>query len=165
MKNTMRRETHRKLCYKTQQQFTMTSTDPPTLRKNTQSSTETINSLVTKHRASESLNWDQVFLPTIDSSESLCLRVRYILSRLNTEKGLPVCLKREVTKTCSQILKAGHDKMLTPRRAQQLIEDLAAITYGYENLILSSSTLCQIRTLDLELHDRLNSNSYRRSGR
>ncbi|MDQ8203981.1 hypothetical protein [Pelagicoccus sp. SDUM812003] len=102
--------------------------------------------------------WSPRRFPTLKSSFSVCQRISFILENIQSEQWLPLELRSAIKRGCSRVLAAQLSGKLNCERARVLIEELAAATYAYEHLTLSSSALCQIRTLDLELNDRLGHN-------
>lgn len=51
------------------------------------------------------------------------------------------------------MMKLDREGLLNPSLAQSEIEKLATIAYEYNDLTLRSSTLCQIRALDMEMNE------------
>lgn len=103
--------------------------------------------------------WARSNFPTVQSSYSLCQRIEFIIEKLNEEKWLPAKLKQAIRQRCTSVLNVHLKGKLCPATAKMLIEDLAACTFNKDDLVLHSSTLCQIRTLDLELQDSLDFSS------
>ncbi|MDQ8187401.1 hypothetical protein [Pelagicoccus sp. SDUM812002] len=106
--------------------------------------------------ASETWNtWESCKFATIASGESLLHRINFIMQKLDGEEWLPKGLKWQVQDGCDRIIESYRSGDLNPANAQRLVEELASTSYSYEDLTLQSSTLCQIRTLDLEMNDHL----------
>lgn len=97
--------------------------------------------------------WERSPFPTIQSSQSLLHRLRFIMQRQSRETWLPIHLRNRVNRCCQRLFDSYKARDLTPQKAQSEIEVLASIAYQYDDLTLRSSTLCQIRALDMELNE------------
>ncbi|MDQ8181116.1 hypothetical protein [Pelagicoccus sp. SDUM812005] len=99
--------------------------------------------------------WNPKTTTTIPTPKAFAQRIKFILSKLDQENWLPRELKQNVRAGCARILEVQFSGKLSYTEARKLIENLASACYPYDELTLQSSTLCQIRTLDLEMNDRL----------
>ncbi|MBC2607137.1 hypothetical protein [Pelagicoccus albus] len=105
--------------------------------------------------------WAKTELATLKTAADMKARTDFILAKLETESWLPKNLSTSIREKCQMIAALFKAGQLTPVNSRDIVEELAAITYPFDELVLRSSTLCQIRTLDLELNDFTYRSGYR----
>ena len=98
-------------------------------------------------------DWSECAFPTIPDQAELAARLQYTLKRLDEETWLPIALRELVKPTCDSLIRRCCAGTLSTDEACARIERLADEAFAYDELILKSSVLCQIRTLDMELND------------
>lgn len=99
--------------------------------------------------------WRKAPFKTIKSSSDLCSRLKFVLERMDGESWLPEGLQKKIRTGCFKIFERHIEGNLDPDSAKRIVENLSAAVTPFSDLTLSSNTLCQIRTLDLEMSECL----------
>lgn len=96
-------------------------------------------------------SWPSKRLMTLESVDALMERLDYIRSYIAKELWLPDEVISAFVKTHASLKRSHESRELDYPAARAEIQRLAAQCFAYDSLTLRSKTLCQVRTLDLEL--------------
>lgn len=92
---------------------------------------------------------------TIDSGTALLDRMGFIVRRMQREPWLPIAIRSMIAEEYVAMRRLHDRSKLSMGDARDRVRHLALACFKYDELTLQSSTLCQIRALDLEFTGRL----------